>query len=93
MSVLEQNLGGAADYELAKICESEGRIFLTFDTDFANIRAYPPRAHAGLVVFRLLSQEKKYFLSVLKKLVPVLEAASPKQQLWIVEEDRIRIRE
>lgn len=93
MSVLDQGMGGADDRDLAKVCISEERVFLTFDTDFANIRAYPPVAHAGLIVFRLLTQEKNHLLSVLEKLITAFEAASPTGQLWIVEEDRIRIRE
>ena len=93
LSVLEQSLGGATDQDLARICGSEGRTLLTFDMDFANIRAYPPGNHAGLIVFRLITQEKSHLLSALEKLIPILRTASPKGRLWVVEEDRIRIRE
>lgn len=93
MSVLDQKLGGAVDQEIAQVCRAEARALLTFDTDFANIRAYPPNDHAGLIVFRLLTQEKDHLLWVLEKLIRVFETASPAGQLWIVEEDRIRIRE
>lgn len=93
MSVRDQGLGGAADQDLAQVCRVEQRVFLTYDIDFANIRAYPPSDHAGLVVFRLLTQEKNHPVWVLEKLISILETASPSGQLWIVEEDRIRIRE
>jgi hypothetical protein len=31
---------------------------VTLDLDFANIRAYPPGKHAGIVVLRLKHQDK-----------------------------------
>ena len=93
MSVLDQGLGGAPDRDLAAVCVSEGRALLTFDTDFANIRAYPPGEHAGLIVFRLPAQDKGSLLSVLERLIRVLSETSPRGRLWIVERDRIRIRE
>jgi hypothetical protein len=43
-TVLDQGLGGAGDSELASLCAKEGRILVTFDTDFSDIRTYPPRA-------------------------------------------------
>ena len=93
MSVLDQGLGGGADDRIAEICLVEKRVLLTFDIDFANIRTYPPKGFGGIVVFRLSTQEKAHFIEVLKKLLVVLESTSPARQLWIVEEDRIRIRE
>ena len=93
MSVLDQELGGSPDSHLAQICNSEDRVLLTFDTDFTNIRSYPPADHAGILVFRLLTQEKNHLLTVLQRIIPILRAGSPRNQLWIVEEDRIRVRE
>jgi predicted nuclease of predicted toxin-antitoxin system len=42
-TVLEQDLGGSADTHLASLCQEERRIFVTLDTDFGDIRAYPPK--------------------------------------------------
>ena len=93
MSVWDQEMIGASDQELARICSAEDRVLMTFDLDFANIRSYPPSQFAGFVVFRLLTQDKRHLLSILKKTVPIFAKNSPERQLWIVEEDRIRIRE
>ena len=46
-SVLAQNLGGDRDPVIAAACAEEHRILITLDTDFANIRAYPPRESPG----------------------------------------------
>jgi hypothetical protein len=61
--------------------------------DFASIRAYPPADFPGLIVLRLRRQDKPHVLDVLARLVQVLRAELLEGTLWIVEEDRIRIRE
>jgi len=74
-------------------CYAEDRVLLTLDLDFANLRAYPPKSHSGIIVFRTKSQDKETLIALLKRLVPVLKQQSHRQQLWIVEHDRIRYRE
>jgi hypothetical protein len=66
---------------------------MTLDLDFANVQAYPPKSHPGIVVFRSTSQDKPTLVALLKRPVPALLQFSPKHQLWIVEPDRIRYRE
>ena len=66
---------------------------MTLDLDFANIQAYPPETAAGIVVLRLARQDKLRVLEVVTRLIPEFATKRVSQQLWIVEEDRIRIRE
>jgi predicted nuclease of predicted toxin-antitoxin system len=53
VTVPQERLSGAEDSAVLKAAATEGRLLMTFDTDFADIRAYPPGTHAGIVVFRL----------------------------------------
>ena len=92
VTVLEQQLGGEPDHNIAQICQKEERTIVTIDLDFADIRAYPPSEYAGLIVFRLSQQDKFHVLNVCKRLLAVFERETPQQQLWIVEDNRIRIR-
>jgi len=92
LSVVEQYLSGSPDSDLAYICQQEKRALITLDTDFANIRAYPPSHFFGLIVFRLHWQDKLHILKVLEELIPQLANEVLQQHLWIVEETRIRIR-
>lgn len=92
-TVLEQRLGGAGDPRVADVCRTEGRVLLTFDTDFADIRTYPPREYAGIIVLRLVRQDKPHLLSVLQQLLPELHSEAVIGRLWIVEEASLRIRE
>lgn len=92
-SVLDQSLGGATDVRVADLCRLEGRIVVTLDLDFADIRAYPPDQSPGFVVFRLARQDKPYVLLVAGRLIELLRTESPECKLWVVEEDRVRVRD
>lgn len=92
-TVLEQDLGGARDADIASVCVQENRAIVTLDLDFSDIRSYEPAAHAGLIVFRLQSQARDHVLTIAERLIAVLSEATPEGQLWIVDESRIRIRE
>ena len=92
-TVLDEGLGGATDAEVARVCIAEERALVTQDLDFADIRAYPPGDYPGIVVFRLVSQTRNALLDVGAQLIETLARSSPKGQLWIVEDSRLRIRE
>ena len=93
VTVVGQEMSGAADAEIGLICQEEGRVLVTLDTDFADIRAYPPEDYAGLIVLRLKWQDKTHVLRTVERLLPLLPVESPQQRLWIVEETHVRIRE
>jgi predicted nuclease of predicted toxin-antitoxin system len=55
-TVAGQDLGGATDPVIAGTVGAESRILVTLDRGFADLRAYPPRSHPGIVVLRLRRQ-------------------------------------
>ena len=68
-------------------------MLITLDQDFANIRAYPPHEHEGIIALRLGSQAKPHVMRVIQeRVVPQLEHESPQKRLWVVDETSIRIR-
>ncbi|HYA42749.1 MAG TPA: DUF5615 family PIN-like protein [Syntrophobacteraceae bacterium] len=93
LTIPDERLSGTVDTEAISICRSERRVLVTLDTDFANIRAYPPEDFDGIVVLRLKRQDKPYVLEVFARLVPVISNESLSGSLWIVDENRIRIRQ
>ena len=93
VTVAEQEMTGASDPRIVSVCRSEGRALVTLDMDFADIRTYPPQDYPGLVVFRLSRHGPGRVLGVAAKLLEMLPRASLQGQLWIVEDERIRIRE
>jgi predicted nuclease of predicted toxin-antitoxin system len=91
-TVLEQELGGAKDRVIVEICQRESRALVTLDTHFADIRAYPPADFPGLIVLRLMRQDKAHVLEVIRRVLEIAASRSPDGQLWIVEEQTMRIR-
>jgi predicted nuclease of predicted toxin-antitoxin system len=92
LTVPDQALAGRPDSDIAEVCRAEGRILVTLDIGFADIRSYPPERYPGILVLRLRSQAKPHVLEVAGRLLPTLQRESPKGQLWIVEDQRLRIR-
>ena len=91
-TVVEQNLGGTEDPPLARVSSSEGRILVTFDRGFTNIKIYSAFGLPGVIVFRLKRQDKPHVLKVSDQLVQELKRRELHGELWIVHENRIRIR-
>lgn len=91
-AVFERRLAGQADAEIAAVCRAERRALLTLDLDFANTLLYPPEDQFGLVVLRLERQDKAHILEVTAQLITRLEQEELVGKLWVVDEERIRIR-
>ncbi len=92
-SVVEQNLGGQPDERVIDVCSGEQRALITFDLDFSNIQAYPPQRFAGIVVLRLATQAHKVAEAAIERILALLPHERLTSTLWIIEEDRVRIRE
>lgn len=92
-TVLDEQLGGNPDPRVFEASQAEDRILVTFDLDFSDIRVYPPASHAGIWVLRPHTQSIENTLALLKSALVVLEAESTRGRLWIIEPERVRIRE
>lgn len=92
-TALAEHLGGAADPELLAACQAERRVLVTLDLDFSDIRAYPPATHRGIWVLRPVRQTSGQILELLRGAAKLLAAESTERRLWIVEKERVRIRE
>jgi predicted nuclease of predicted toxin-antitoxin system len=92
-TVAEEDLSGADDDTVARTSQADDRILVTLDLDFANIRAYPPGEHAGIVVMRVKNQDKLSVLSFVRRLATALGDRNPTGELWIIDGNRIRFRQ
>ena len=90
VSVTDQ-VCGAPDVEVARVCALENRIIITLDTDFADIKAYPPGDHPGIIVLRPRLQNKSTVVGVIERLLRSLQSEDPTGKLWIVDEHRIEL--
>mgnify|MGYP001168162086 CR=1 FL=1 len=55
-TVAEEGLSGKNDATVARVAGHEGRIIVTMDRRFVDIRRYPPGRHPGFVLLRLADQ-------------------------------------
>ena len=92
-TVHSEGITGADDVKISRICQREQRVLLTLDLGFSDIRAYPPTEFEGIIVLRLMRQDKIYVLDIIQRLINALDQDELKGKLWIVDEKRIRIRQ
>jgi len=92
LTVGDQGLRGRPDSDVAEVCRAEGRVLITLDLGFADIRAHPPEHCAGLMVLRVSSQSRRHVLAVFERLLPRLVRERLAGRLWIIEDATVRIR-
>jgi len=49
----DEGLLSKPDTLVASVCKSEGKMLLTLDREFGDLRKYPPGTHPGIILFRL----------------------------------------
>jgi len=91
--VYEERLAGADDAAVQGVCERERRILVTLDTDFADTRRYDPARSSGVIVLRPVDQSIRACLHCLDGAIRALATERIHGSLWIVEPERIRIRD
>jgi predicted nuclease of predicted toxin-antitoxin system len=92
ITVRDQGLRGCADPTVADVCRREGRVLVTLDKGFGDIRLYPPEIHPGLIVLRLERQDRKSVVRALERLLPLLITEPLVGRLWVVDESSLRVR-
>jgi len=92
-TAIDESLGGASDEALIAKTTSEGRVLLTLDVGFGDIRRYPPADYSGFVVFRLERHDRDHLVRMAHRLTSLLEREPVEKRLWMVSEGRVRIRE
>jgi predicted nuclease of predicted toxin-antitoxin system len=88
----EEGLGGAVDPRLLAAAVGESRVLLTFDQDFADVRAYPLDRHHGIVVFRLRDQRWRTLEPEVRALLAEIPADALAHALTVVQHGRVRRR-
>jgi predicted nuclease of predicted toxin-antitoxin system len=91
-TVFDEGLRGRPDPEIAEAARREGRVMVTLDLDFGNIREYPPEHYRELIVLRVANQSRRHVLQVIERVLAVLDCVPLDGHLWVVSEGGIRIR-
>jgi predicted nuclease of predicted toxin-antitoxin system len=88
----DEGLLGHADADVAGAAAAEHRVLFSLDLDFADVRAFPPGAHPGIVVFRPAAFGLLAINSLVTSFASVADFASLGGCLAVVEPNRIRVR-
>lgn len=94
VDVRDVGLGTAKDSDIAAYARKHRLCLLTGDFDFSNIRIYPPREYAGIIVLKLpRDATASFILNLLQSFLdqPHL-LADMDGKLAIVEPGRVRFR-
>lgn len=91
-TVAQEQLSGAQDATVLQACIVEGRVLITLDLDFADIRAYPPGTHPGIWVLRPSRQTFRVLAELVQAGIRLAGSEKFEGQLWVIDEKRVRIR-
>ena len=89
---LQEGIAGTGDPAISAHATKESRILLTFDLDFADIRAFPPGTHAGIIVLRLKSHDLISVESALARVFATISVSDFAGNLIIADNRRVRSR-
>jgi predicted nuclease of predicted toxin-antitoxin system len=88
----EEGLAGRDDPTVAERVTLEGRMLITLDRGFGNIRAYPPGDHPGIIVLRLPDQRPDRVAASLRSLLYRGQLDDLAGCTVVVEPGRLRVR-
>lgn len=90
--VHDERLVGASDDVLwAHVCE-EGRLLVTLDTDFSDVRRFLPGSHPGILLMRTTHPGVSSISRILRRVLEERDLASVAGCLVVADEARTRIR-
>jgi predicted nuclease of predicted toxin-antitoxin system len=92
LDVRESGMAGATDRQVSARAQSEARILVTMDLDFANIVQYPPGDFAGILVLRVPHPTRLYAVNTLRNFLSAVDEKDIGRALVIVEPGAYRIR-
>lgn len=90
--VTEEGLAGKSDTVVWQRACEERRFFVTLDTDFADIRSYPPGSHEGILLLRPRNRSSATVLQVLRRALTEYLLESLRGCLTVATESHTRIR-
>ncbi len=92
-SVVSEGLASQPDLTIARAARQARRVLLTLDKGIGDIRRFPPRSYAGLVVFRLSRKGRKHVRRAVLDALPHLTVRQRfAGRLFIVTESAVRLR-
>ncbi len=90
--VTDEGLSGADDAIVWRRAVAEGRMFLTLDLDFADVRRFPPGSHPGLLLLRPRNRSRDAVLEILQRVIQEQPLDSLRSCFVVADINHTRIR-
>ncbi len=88
----DEQLLGKNDVEIAAAATREGRILLTLDLEFADLRKHPPGEHPGVLLFPPVTYGPLAVNRFIENFIKGADLPSLAGCLVVVEPSRVRVR-
>jgi hypothetical protein len=88
----DEGLIGAPDDAVLALARREGRVLLTLDKGIADIRTYPSKTHAGIVLFRPPTAGRGTTLAFVRRHLATLFARELTGRLLVITDQGLRLR-
>ncbi len=92
LSTRDLGMERAQDSEVLQAAIEEERILLTYNSDFGDLRAFPPETHAGIIRLKIHPQVCEVLHPILKKALFSLAQDQIAGKLVTITPKKIRIR-
>ena len=88
----DEGIDGAGDPAIARHASEQGRVLITGDLDFSDIRIYPPGSCPGIIRVRLSLPNIPSIRAAIARVFVLVPEVEIHGNLVVVDENRIRIR-
>jgi len=83
---------GMENGDVMSLATNEQRILITHDIHFSNILIYPPAKYSGIIRIKIHPPTLEKITNALSNLLGKISSNEFKKKLFILEEDKFRIR-
>ena len=91
-TVHDEELSSKPDTVVAAAAKAEGRMLLTLDVEFGDLRKYPPGTHPGIILFRPRSLGALTVAQFVEEFVRDSDVEALAGCVAVVERNRVRVR-
>lgn len=91
-TIPDEGFMGAPDSEVMERVRAERRVLFTLDKGIGDLRRYPPRRYAGIVLFRPKSTGRGEVLAFVRRYLPAVLEMDLAGRLLVVGEGSLRLR-
>ena len=87
-----ESLAGRDDGTICRAAAGEGRLLLTQDLDFSDVRQFAPGTHPGLVIVRLRDPSRKRLVARLRQVLATESVESWAGCFVVISDHKLRVR-